>query len=190
MKNTLFSEEDSRSRASQMLLNKVYFWTNTIKDWYHLLKDNEFKKTIIKSWQYLVEKGKVRIYAFVIMPNHVHIVWEMLEMNGKELPHASFNKFTAHQFLTQLRSVEPKELRRFSSVDNERKHRFWQRDPLAIEMDSREKVEQKIEYIHLNPLQEQWNLAKYPEDYFWSSASFYEEDKDDFGILTHYMDRF
>jgi putative transposase len=56
-------------------------------------------------------------------------------------------------------------------------------------MDSREKLEQKLNYIHNNPLNARWNLAKRPEDYYWSSARFYEMGRDDFGFLTHYEDR-
>lgn len=74
--------------------------------------------------------------------------------------------------------------------EKERQYRIWQRDPLAILMDSRKKVEQKIEYIHLNPLQEHWNLADRPENYRWSSAKFYETGEDEFGILTHYREQF
>lgn len=57
-------------------------------------------------------------------------------------------------------------------------------------MDKKEKFEQKLDYIHLNPLQERWNLAKAPEVYPWSSANFYETGQDEFGFLTHYMERF
>ena len=57
-------------------------------------------------------------------------------------------------------------------------------------MDSKEKLEQKLDYTHLNPLQEKWNLVTKPEDYFWSSAKFYEKGVDEFGILTDYRDRF
>ena len=52
-------------------------------------------------------------------------------------------------------------------------------------MDSGEKVIQKIEYIHNNPLQEKWKLVKEAEDYQWSSAKFYEYSIDDYGFLTH-----
>ena len=179
-----------RSRNSQMFLNRIYFWTSTIKSWNHLLKDNDFKKIVIQSWQYLVKQDKIKIYAFVIMPNHLHVVWEMLAMNGKETPYASFNKFTAHQFLEKLRSFNSRRLERYAVNDHERNHRFWQRDPLAVEMDSIKKIEQKIEYIHLNPLQDHWNLVKCPKDYFWSSAAFYEGGVDNFGILTDYRVRF
>ncbi len=170
-----------------MLLNEVYFWTDTIKDWKHLLKTDTYKLIILDSWRYLVKLKKVKIYAFVIMPNHLHIVWEMLFLNKKEMPYASFNKFTAHQFLNKLKLESISEYKENSI---ERSHRFWTRDALAIHLDSKEKIEQKIDYIHLNPLQEHWNLVKYPEEYHWSSAKFYKNGVDEYGILTHYMDRF
>ena len=178
-------------RNSKMLLGEVYFWTNTIKDWHKLLDDDFNKNIIIESWQNLVNRNKIKLYAFVIMPNHLHAVWEMLNENGKEMPYASFNKFTSHQFLERLRIQSPDHVIPFKEHrGNERDHRFWQRDPLAVLMDSKSKVEQKINYIHLNPLQEQWNLVSKPEDYGWSSAEFYETGIDEFNILTDYRERF
>lgn len=175
-------------RNSQLELNNVYFWTNTIKDWHHLLKADRFKQTIIDSLRYLVKRNKITVYAYVIMPNHIHILWELNELNGKEMPHVSFNKFTAHQFLQMLKAdnLSPG----YEVEENERRHRFWQRDPLAVLIESKSVLEQKLDYIHLNPLQEKWNLAEYPEDYKWSSAGFYETGCDEFGLLTHYMERF
>lgn len=180
----------SRPRNSQMLLGEIYFWTDTIKNWNTLLYHDFYKAVIIECWQYLIKRNKVKIYAFVIMPNHLHVVWEMIEKNGKENPYASFNKYTAHKFLHNLSTTDPVAISHFQEVAQEREHRFWQRDALAVLMDSKPKVEQKIDYIHLNPLQSHWNLATKPEDYHWSSASFYERGVDTFGILTHYGDRF
>jgi hypothetical protein len=57
-------------------------------------------------------------------------------------------------------------------------------------MDSKEKIEQKLEYIHNNPLHERWNLSDKPENYYWSSARFYMDDENDFNFLTHYADKF
>jgi putative transposase len=74
--------------------------------------------------------------------------------------------------------------------DRERKHRFWQRDPLVVQMNSKSAVEQTIDYIHFNPLQEHWNLVSKPEEYRWSSARFYETGVDEFGIITDYRERF
>lgn len=185
------SEMKYGQRNSKMLLDEVYFWTDTIKDWHKLLDDDFNKNVIIDCWRTLVNRKKIKLYAFVIMPNHIHAVWEMVSVNGKEMPYASFNKFTAHQFLERLRIQSPDQVMLYKEYrDDERNHRFWQRDPLTVYMDSKHKVEQKIEYIHRNPLQEQWNLVSCPKNHKWSSARFYETGTDEFSILTDYRDRF
>jgi len=177
-------------RNSYTKLNAVYFWNITIKEWAHLLKADEYKAIIIESLKWLCEHELVRIYGYVIMPNHIHLLWEQLKMNGKEFPKNSFEKFTAHQFQKKLKVENPEELKRFSVAASDRKYNFWQRDPLAVLVFSREMASQKLTYMHFNPLQDHWQLCKLPEEYRFSSASFYENNKDEFGILTHYMDVF
>lgn len=177
-------------RNSRMDLGEIYFWTNTIKDWKHLLKKDHYKEIIIEQLQWLKNRNKILIYGLVIMPNHMHILWELLAKNGKEMPHASFNKWTSSQFLKDLRLRHPQVLQTFKEKTFERNHRFWQKDPLAVIMDCKDKFEQKLDYIHLNPLQEHWNLTEYPEEYRWSSAEFYASGKDEFNLFTHYMEKF
>ena len=177
-------------RNSAMELGEVYFWTSTVKDWKLLLKPDKYKNLIIDQLKSQVDKGQICVYGFVIMPNHIHILWELIEMNGKEMPHASFNKATAHDLVKDLKTHHVSVLEHFRVNGKDRSFRIWQRDPLAVLMDSRSKLEQKLDYIHHNPLQERWNLANKPEDYYWSSASFYETGIDPFGFLTHYREYF
>lgn len=80
------------------------------------------------------------VYGFVSMPNHLHIVLEMKEPNGKETPHASFNKYTSHTILQGLKASLPDVPPHFKVDDPERSHRIWQRDPLAVLMDTRKNV--------------------------------------------------
>ncbi|MEB2784728.1 transposase [Algoriphagus persicinus] len=181
---------DTNNRNSSMEYDQVYFWTDTIKGWKKLFTNDLYKQIILDSFGELVSREMVKIYAFVIMPNHLHIIWEMKEPNGKEMPHASFNKFTSHSIAKDLKSTDPILLSNFLVDEPDRKLRIWQRDPLAVLMDTKKKAEQKIDYLHLNPLQSHWNLANRPEDYKWSSAAFYEIGVDEFGFLTDYRDRF
>lgn len=178
------------SRNSTLQLREVYFWTATIKDWKKLLSQDKYKQLIIDIWQEFTLQGLIKVYGFVIMPNHLHVIWEPMMLNGKEKPHASFNKKTAHEIVKDLKAHHPKVLPYFKVADNERSYRIWQRDSLAVLMDSKEKVEQKLDYIHTNPLQERWNLAPTPEDYRWSSASFYELGDFEFDFITDYRERF
>ena len=175
-------------RNSYTELNEMYFWTIAIKEWIHLLKTDEYKVIIIESLMWLCNNDLVKIYGYVIMPNHIHLLWEQLKMNGKEFPKNSFEKFTAHQFKLNLKKADPLLLKKFKVNASDRNYNFWQRDPLAIRIFSRDMAEQKLNYIHNNPLQDHWSLCKSPEDYRFSSASFYENQQNEFGILTHYMD--
>ena len=81
-----------------MNLVSTYFYTATILKWSHLLKIDAFKGEVIKSLELLVTRRKISVYGFVIMPNHIHLIWRNLEMNGKEFPDESFKKFTSHVF--------------------------------------------------------------------------------------------
>lgn len=84
-------------REGQMELHDVYFYTDTIVDFKHLLYDDNIKLIIIQSLSYLVIKKLVKVFGYVIMPNHIHLIWTQLGLNGKESPAGSFTKFTAHQ---------------------------------------------------------------------------------------------
>ena len=177
-------------RNSAIELGRVYFWTSTVKDWKLLFKTDKYKKLIVDQLKSQVDKKQIIVYGFVIMPNHVHFIWQLLQMNGKEMPHASFSKATAHEIVKDLKRQHINVLPHFAVSDKERSFRIWQRDPLAILMDTEHKLEQKLEYLHLNPLQERWALADRPENYHWSSANFYETNSDSFGFLTHYKEYF
>jgi len=106
------------------------------------------------------------------------------------MPHASFNKATAHLITKDLKLNHPVVLPYFKVDDKQRSYRIWQRDMHAVLMDSKSKMEQKIIYIHNNPLHQKWNLALRNQEYKWSSASFYENNSNDFGCLTRYEERF
>ena len=178
-----------------MDIGEVYFYTSTIIKWKHLLKKDSYKTIIIDSLKVLVERKLLIVYGFVIMrnaaqPNHIHIIWELLAMNGKEMPDTSFTKFTAQQFRKELSINYPQILEMFRSDKNDRSYQFWQRDPLATRIFSKEMLLQKLEYMHTNPMQERWNLVESPEKYHWSSAKFYENQIDNFGFITHFMDKF
>ena len=67
----------------------------------------------------------------------------------------------------------------------DREHQFWKRNSLGVELFSIEAFEQKLGYIHANPVKA--GLCNYPEEYRYSSAIFYEKQSDEFGILEHFI---
>src|SRR5690349_19423766 len=90
-------------RKSFTTINKIYFWTATIHNWNHLLKDDIDKVIIVDSLKTLSDRGLITIFGFVIMPNHIHLIWQLNQDNGKESAKASFLKFTAHALKKKLK---------------------------------------------------------------------------------------
>jgi REP element-mobilizing transposase RayT len=86
--------------------------------------------------EYLSNAGKIDVYAFVIMPNHIHLIWKTKELNGKETAQGSFLKYTAHVFRKML--GQEGKLNLYKVDAENKKHEFWQRDSLAIHIYSRE----------------------------------------------------
>lgn len=86
-----------------MEIGEVFFWTATINNWNHLLKEERFKEIIINSLRTLSGRGIIDVFSFVIMPNHIHLIWRTNQLNGKETAQGSFLKFTAHEFKKMLR---------------------------------------------------------------------------------------
>jgi putative transposase len=175
-------------RKSHQSFNEVYFWTSVIKAWKHLLQTDEMKMIIIGSFQWLVQHERVHIYGYVVMDNHIHVLWEQLKMNGKETPKESFEKFTGHMFVKKLKP-DIKKLEEYATEQKDRNYLFWQRDPLAILITDKKMAGEKLDYMHHNPLQPHWQLCKEPAEYRFSSAKFYETGEDEFKILTHLMDK-
>ena len=177
-------------RKSYMEFDKIYFWTTTINSWQKLLQEDVLKQAIVDSLHFLSAKGKIAVYAFVVMPNHIHLIWKMLQMNGKELPVGSFTKYTAHVFKKYVQQHHPQWLPLFAVEAENKSYEFWQRDPVAFELTQRNTALQKLVYIHNNPLAEHWQLCTDPVQYKYSSAAFYETGIDKFGFLKHIMDEF
>ncbi|HWB28149.1 MAG TPA: hypothetical protein VG738_21905 [Chitinophagaceae bacterium] len=170
-------------RISYTAYNRVYFWTATIHNWQHLLLDDGLKKVITSSLKKLSDEQKINVYGFVIMPNHIHLIWQQNKPNGKETPKGSLLKYTAHVFVKHLQ--ETGQINNYVVNEPNKKHEVWQRDAMGIEIYTRKVAIQKLNYIHNNPLQDRWRLAKHTAEYYYSSARFYEFGDSDFDFLKN-----
>ena len=161
-------------RKSHIKIGEVYFWTATINKWQYLLQEDEFKNIVISSFEYLSNSGKMDVFTFVIMPNHIHAIVRINELNGKETTQGVFLKYTAHEFKKLLLSKYLHRLALYEVVAKNKQYEFWERDSLAIHLYTQEVAFQKLDYIHNNPLASHWNLSTRPECYKYSSAQYYE----------------
>jgi putative transposase len=122
----------------------IQFFTATNLWWKKLLQPDKYKQVIIDSLKFLVENERVKVYGFVIMPNHIHIIWKINENHKLEDVQRDFLKFTAQVIKSDLAENHPNVLKIFEVNLKDRKYQFWERNPLSVDLYSREVVSQKL----------------------------------------------
>lgn len=160
------------------------FFTSTINKWNNLLKNDEYKDIIVDCLKFLVEESRVEVNAFVIMSNHVHIIWQPLHDYTLTQIQTSFTTHTAKGIMKKLSQSSPGILQEIMVNKYDRKYQVWKRDSLSIELFTENTFMQKLNYIHQNPVAA--GLVTNPEDYKYSSSKFYELGIDEFDFITHY----
>ena len=160
------------------------FYTATILEWRHLLTDDKHKDIIIESLQFLVKDKRIILNAFVIMSNHIHVIWQpMFGFTSSDIQ-ASFMKYTAQQLKRSLNTNDSTMLAELKVNKYDRTYQIWKREPLSVELRTHEVFIQKLDYIHYNPVHA--GLCINPEEYHYSSARFYYDGNDVFKMLTHF----
>lgn len=162
----------------------VEFFTATCLNWQPLLLPDERKDILIDSLKFMVNDKRIWLYGFVIMPNHIHLMWRRQDEWVNKRTEQIFLKFTAQQIKFRLMTSAPQELGQYRSTQRDRIYHFWERRPYKATMYNRKVAYQKIDYMHNNPVKA--GLCTLPEEYTYSSCRFYEMNKDEWGFITHY----
>jgi putative transposase len=148
------------------------FITITCLYWIPLLQDDKYKDIIIDSLIYLVKSQRIRLFAFVIMPDHMHLLWRIIGENSRQDVQRDFLKFTAQQIIKDLRNTNQATLGSILVEAKDRKYQVWERNSLTFPVWTSKALWQKINYIHQNPVVAE--LCMKPEEYRYSSSRFYK----------------
>ena len=81
---------------AEIITEYPHFFTATNLEWKKLLLHDKYKDIIIKSMKFLVQDKRVIIYGFVIMYNHMHIIWQMQAGRKRYAVQRDLLKHTAH----------------------------------------------------------------------------------------------
>ncbi len=158
----------SRYRAHEP--HATYFITATVVAWIPLFTTASRCNILVESLEYCRQHKSLKIYAWVILDNHLHAI-----LNAPDLPRvlADFKRHTAQRLLEQLQTENNAwllgELDYFCGKHKpESRHQIWQEGSHPQEIDSDEMMDQKIDYIHNNPIKR--GLVAAPEHWRYSSA--------------------
>ncbi len=148
----------------------VYFVSFAVRGWVDVFTRNEYKNILVENLKYCQEHKGLEIFAWCIMTNHLHLVIRAKE--GYRLPDIlrDYKKFTS-KAITKAIADNYQESRKewlLEQFKTPEGFRFWRADNKPIELWSNKVIDQKIDYIHQNPVEE--GLVFKAEDYVYSSA--------------------
>lgn len=156
---------------------ELYFITITIIDWVDFLSRPIYKDVIVSSLNHCVKNKGLSVFAYCIMSNHVHAI---VSCDG-ELSDVvrDMKKHTSKELIKAMRSIHESRrewmLKKFEYAAKRVKkgvnYKVWQDGYHPVHLSTNQMIDQRIDYIHNNPVGE--GIVYRAEDYVYSSASFY-----------------
>ena len=159
--------------------DRLYFISFATVYWIDVFIRNTYKEILLESWKFCQKEKGLDIYAWVIMTSHVHmiigsrtnkledIVRDMKSYTSRKLKEAIIDNIQESRKEWMLLMFEKTGKR--NSNNNE--YQFWQQHNKPIELSDNNIMDQKLDYIHNNPVVE--GIVERPEDYLYSSARDY-----------------
>ena len=163
----------------------IYFLAMTVVDWVDIFTREDYRFVIVDSLKYCQKEKGFEIYAWCLMSNHLHLIASAKENGKYSLSDIlrDFKKFTSKAVVQKI--VEIPESRRkwlldrfeFAGRYNKKieYYKFWQDGNEAKEIFSSDFLQQKLAYIHDNPVRAGWVLEQ--QYYKYSSAIDYSGGK-------------
>ncbi|WP_258098152.1 REP-associated tyrosine transposase [Marinoscillum pacificum] len=161
----------------------LYFVTMTVVDWVDVFTRPSYKNEIVNALKHCQQKKGLELYAWCLMTNHLHLIVSAAEGHNLSDILRDFKKHT-NKSIIRIIKEEPESRREwlldrleFSGRYNPKikNYKFWQDGNDAKEIHSNEFLDQKIDYIHRNPVATE--IVSEPEHYWYSSARNYAGEK-------------
>ncbi|MGY3211051.1 REP-associated tyrosine transposase [Mucilaginibacter sp. HD30] len=160
--------------------DELYFLTITVVDWIDVFTRKELCNDLVESLKYCQQNKGLIIYAWCLMPSHLHLI---VSVNQGEFTLSDvmrdFKKFTSKRIIQSIIEIAESRrewlLRHFAYAGKYnpkiKNYKFWQDGLHPIELTTSKFIEQKINYIHENPVTA--GMVYRAEDYVLSSAAQY-----------------
>lgn len=162
---------------------KLHFVTITVVGWIDVFTRSEYCDEIIKNFNYCIEKKGLKVYAFCIMPSHIHFIADVEDGSLSDVLR-DFKSYTAKKLLSIIEeNIEESRkewmlyMFEFFAKKNSHnsKYQFWQQNNHAFYLYSAKMIQQKVDYIHNNPITA--CVTDEAHHYIYSSANEFTEMK-------------
>lgn len=157
----------------------AHYLTFQIVGWVDIFTNQVYRDVVIESLKYCQQNKGLNLFAYVIMSNHIHLLAqsEIRDLSGFI---RDFKNFTGKQFLqlmeerTESRKEWMKMVFGYHGKNKPKQtYQIWTHENHAEHIYSQKFIEQKITYIHNNPVRA--GIVEKPEYYLYSSARNYAD---------------
>lgn len=100
--NALFVPADMYMNTANRVLDELYFITTTVVDWVNIFTRPKYKHIILESLAYCQQRKGLKIYAWVRMSNHLHMIVSAGAKQTVTDIMRDFKKFTGKRILVTL----------------------------------------------------------------------------------------
>jgi putative transposase len=157
----------------------LYFVTTTIVAWQDIFNSIPFFESIIESIKYCQKNKGIKLHGYVIMPNHAHYIFSVEEPERLSNIMRDFNRFTSQKITTLLREMHKLETLKIFQKEalfdmRGNRYKVWQDGFHPTAIDTGEFFQQKLDYLHENPVRK--GYVERPEYWSYSSARNYVLD--------------
>jgi putative transposase len=162
--------------------DKLHFVTLQVVEWVDIFTSQKYRDIIINNLDYCQKNKGLEIFAWVIMSNHIHL---LIKSEQEELSNIlrDFKSYTSKKIIEEIdlcnESRKDWMLKIFKDAAFKHKRnsefQFWTHENHAEYIFSNKFLEQKLEYIHTNPVRA--GIVEKPEEYKYSSAKDYAGEK-------------
>ena len=158
----------------------AHFITFSVYRRRRLLDYDHPKRILLGTLADELEKRTGKCIGFVIMPDHVHLIVGFPRSGQLGSFMHGLKRKSSFRIRNWYRAASPEYFAEFGEGD-----RFWQRKYYSFELDCHAKIEEKLTYIHLNPVRA--GLVSKSNQWRWSSARKYEQNQT-VGIPIQWVD--
>jgi putative transposase len=158
---------------------QAHFLTFSCYQQFPLLNRKRTRRWLLEAIIKSKEKYKYALWAYVIMPEHAHLlVYPMIEKYNISLFLKTIKQSVSRKAKHYLQESNPAWLDKLTVKRGAKKvFRFCQTGPgYDRNINNEDGLIEKIHYIHNNPVRRE--LVSVPKEWKWSSASWYEGDRD------------
>jgi REP element-mobilizing transposase RayT len=155
-----------------------YFLTFQVLYWIDIFSRRTYRDIFIDSLKHCQKEKRLKVHAYVIMTNHVHLILSSPDGNLSNIirdikSYTSKTIIDATDTNTESRRKWMRALFSFAGRKNKRnsEFQFWTQENHPEELISKQFTHQKLNYIHRNPVEAGFVFK--PEDWIYSSASNY-----------------